>query len=464
MRTAIRNTTIVTADAGRTVHHDATLVIEDDRIAAIDPTNRASASPGTEVIDGRGKAVFPGLANCHTHLHLTHSRGIQEDFGFPSTLRFPATVAAFMSGEELAVFAALGATEAIRSGTTGLIEIGFDVPGYAAAIVPSGLRLVLAQSASDVVVDAVATSAMFSPARADASLQRVADLIERWHGAEGGRVTCAVAAHAPEACSPELLRAARALAEARRLRYTIHLGQSRWEVEQVMRRRGVRPTEYLFQNDFLGPDLIAAHCRFMAPSEVALLGQSRAFVSHNAAMAARRAAAPPIQALAAAGCTIAMGSDNMAEDMVEVMRTGLFLERVIRQDAQAPQPEDVLEWAARNGARALGHGEIAGSLEVGRKADLFVVSARRPHLVPAVRIVSAFVHNGQAGDVEAVMVDGRWVMREGKVLTLDEKDIVERAEAIGQRAWRQLVEKYPDVPFPVRLPPGDAGRFRGGAT
>jgi cytosine/adenosine deaminase-related metal-dependent hydrolase len=458
MRTAIRNATIVTADAGRTVHHDATLVVENDRIVGIDPTNRAPDQPGTDVIDGRGKAVFPGLSNCHTHLHLTHSRGIQEDFGFPSTLRFPTTVAAFLSQEELAVFAALGAIEAIRAGTTGLIEIGFDVPAYAAGIVASGLRLVLAQSCSDVVADAGAPGGVSSPARADASLQRVADLLDRWHGAEGGRVSGCVAAHAPEACSPELLRAARGLAEARGVRYTIHLGQSRWEIEQVVRRRGVRPTEYLSQNDFLGPALIAAHCRFMTPPEVALLGQSRAFVSHNAAMAARRASAPPIQALAASGCTIAMGSDNMAEDMVEVMRTGLFMERVARQDARSPQPEDVLEWAALNGARALGHGPIAGSLAVGKKADLFVVDTRRANLVPALRIVSAFIHNGQAADVEAVMVDGRWLLRDGKILTLDEKDILERAETIGQRAWRQLVEKYPDVPFPIRLAKGATTR------
>jgi len=106
MRTAIRHTTIVSADAARTIHHDATLIIDDDRIAAIDETNRVADSPGADVIDGRGKAVFPGLSNCHTHLHLTHSRGIQEDFGFPSSLRFPSTVAAFMSQEELGVFAA----------------------------------------------------------------------------------------------------------------------------------------------------------------------------------------------------------------------------------------------------------------------------------------------------------------------------------------------------------------------
>ena len=154
-----------------------------------------------------------------------------------------------------------------------------------------------------------------------------------------------------------------------------------------------------------------------------------------------------------------MGSDNMAEDMVEVMRAGLFTERVIRQDAQSPQPEDVLEWAARNGARALGHGEIAGSLEVGRKADLFVVDARRPNLVPAVRIVSAFLHNGQPRISRRSMVDGRWLMRDRKVLTLDEKDIVARAEAIGQRVAPARRE-VSDVPFPIRLPRGGIGRER----
>ena len=115
----------------------------------------------------------------------------------------------------------------------------------------------------------------------------------------------------------------------------------------------------------------------MAPSEIALLGQSRAFVSYNSAMAARRGVAPPIQALEAAGCTIAMGSDNMAEDMVEVMRTGLFVERVARQDALRPQPEDVLEWATRHGARALGWGDEIGTLEVGKQGRSL------PHQCPA---------------------------------------------------------------------------------
>jgi cytosine/adenosine deaminase-related metal-dependent hydrolase len=191
----------------------------------------------------------------------------------------------------------------------------------------------------------------------------------------------------------------------------------------------------------------------MTPGEISHLGRSRVSVSHNAAMAARRAAAPPILALQAAGSRIAMGTDNMAHDMLEAMRTGLFVERISRQDGERPWPEDVLEWGTRNGAAALGLGADVGSLEVGKKADLIVLDARRPHLVPALRIVSGWIHNGQAGDVESVMVDGRWLMRDSKVLTIDEADVVTRAEEIGRRVWRQLVEYYPNVPFPITLPP-----------
>ena len=158
-------------------------------------------------------------------------------------------------------------------------------------------------------------------------------------------------------------------------------------------------------------------------------GDAGRTVLHNSAIAARRGAAAPVKELQAAGCGIGMGSDNMAEDMVEVMRAGLFLERVRRNDQMHPQPEDVLEWAIRGGAGILGLGDETGTLEVGKKADLFVVDMMRPHLVPTLRAVSSFVHNGQPADITSVMVDGKWVMRDGKVLTVDEADIVQRGGA-----------------------------------
>jgi cytosine/adenosine deaminase-related metal-dependent hydrolase len=455
MRTLIKNTTVVTSNASRAVLHDAAIVIDGDVIAGIGPTpDLLRQFRDAEIVEGRSRAVFPGLVNCHTHLCLTALRGIQEDFGFPSTLRFPISVRALMSEEENAVFAMLGAVEALRAGNTTLLEIGRDTAAYADVLATSGLRLVLAHTAMDVEPDGVREGRfVYSPALGEAALERTADLFSRWHQAEAGRITCFVGPYATEACSPDFLRKTRAFAEEHDTGYTIHQNESRWETEVVMKVRGLRPTEYLFHADFLGPRLVGGHCRVMQPSEVALLGHSGAFVSYNAPMAARRGFSPPIQALEAAGCTIALGSDNMAEDMVEVMRTALFMERVARQDGLHLQPEDVLGWGTSHGARALRLDHQIGSLEVGKKADLFVVNTRRPNLVPTLRIVSAFIHNGQPGDIESVMVDGRWLMRDGKVLTMDEADIVSRAQEIGLRAWHELVQRYPDVPFPIRLPP-----------
>ena len=455
MTTVIANATVVTGAAGRTVLHDAAIAVSDDRIVSVGPTEEVRQTyPDAEVVDGRGKAVFPGLINCHTHLLATGDRGILEDFGFPTRLTFPVSARSLLSAEERQTLAVLGVLESIRSGVTCLLEISSNVVGYAADLAATGMRLILSENINDVDESRLRQGEFhFDDGRADAGLQRSADLVESWHGKHDGRVSCFLAPHAPETCSPYLLRRTREVAELYGIGYTIHLSQSREEIEAVMRVRGVSPTHYLFSNDFLGPDLVAAHCRYVDSAEIALLGQCGVKITNNAAIAARRGAAAPVRELQAAGCVIGMGSDNMAEDMVEVMRAGLFLERVRRNDEVYPQPEDVLEWATSGGARALGMEDITGSLEVGKKADLFVVDLMKPHLVPSLRVVSSFVHNGQPGDITSVMVDGEWVMRDGKVLTINEDDVVRRAEAVGHAAWRRLLERYPDVPFPINILP-----------
>ena len=458
MTIVISDTTVVTGDRGRAVLHNAGVAVRNDRIAAVGPSDDVAAQyPDADLVDGRGRVVLPGLINAHTHLLATADRGILEDFGFPTTLAFPETARSLLTPEEKNVLALLGALEAIRSGTTCAMEISSGILDYVDSLASTGLRLVLAENINDVDETKARDGVFdFSGARREAGLKRSADLIERWHGRADSRVTCFMAPHAPETCSPELLRGSRRMAEDYDLGYTIHLSQSHREVEAVMRTRGVRSTQYLFANEFLGPRLVAAHCRYVDPSEIALLGRAGTAISNNAAIAARRGAAAPIADLIAAGCAVGMGSDNMAEDMVEVMRAGLFLERVRRNDETFPQPEDVLEWATRGSARALGMEDQVGSLEEGKKADLFVIDVMRPHLVPTLRVVSAFVHNGQAADVTDVMVDGRWLMRDGRVRTIDEEDIVRQAEGIGHSVWRRLVDRYPEVPFPVTLPPKGA--------
>src|SRR5216117_4053644 len=187
----------------------------------------------------------------------------------------------------------------------------------------------------------------------------------------------------------------------------------------------------------------------MTAEEEATLGASGAAVAINPAIAARRGLAARIDELERAGCLITLGTDNMAEDMVEVVRIALFMERVRRRDGRQPTPEQALTWATRNGYRALGVPD-GGWLAPGNRADLILVDLRKPHLTPALRVVSCFVHQGLPSDVEAVMVDGRWIMRNGRVLTLDEPAIVAEAERVARSAWARLFAERPDL----KAPPG----------
>jgi cytosine/adenosine deaminase-related metal-dependent hydrolase len=131
-----------------------------------------------------------------------------------------------------------------------------------------------------------------------------------------------------------------------------------------------------------------------------------------------------------------LGTDEFAQDMVEVMRLSLLLERVRRGDSQEPMPRDAWIWGARNGYRSVGI-EDGGSIAPGNRADLTIINTRKAHLIPTTRIASAFIHQGQASDIESVMVDGRWIMKDGRVLTLNEDALLEQAERLGRIAWQR---------------------------
>src|SRR5215471_2727161 len=454
MQTIIHSTIIVTANDVCTVHYDTAIAIEDAHIAAIGPNAELLARyPAAERIDGRGKAVMPGFANMHTHLSMTLARGVYEDLSPAHKPPFEGGLAPLplpqLSTEEHQIMCQLGVVEAIRSGTTLVLEDAVAIQRYAEALQASGLRFLLCERAWDRAHAAIGQPGPFAvdPALAEQGLTRIADLYTRWDGKDHGRIRVGLAAWAPDMCSPALLRDLRDMQERLDVMATIHLNQIWGEVAAVQEQRGVLPTQYLAHCNFLSPRLVAAHCRCMTAEEERLLGASGATVVFNAAIAARRGLSPRIAELAAGGCTIALGTDNMAEDMVEVMRTALFMERVRRQDGRNPTPEQVFLWATRHGYQALGITD-AGWLAPGNKADLIVVDLRQAHLVPLLRAVSCFVHQGQARDVEAVMVDGRWLMRDGALCTMDEELIVREADRIGQAAWQRLFAERPDLAPP----------------
>jgi 5-methylthioadenosine/S-adenosylhomocysteine deaminase len=453
------HTTLVTVDE---VRDDVAVAVAGDAIAAIGPTDQiVQTYPRAEVYDGRGKALVPGLINCHAHMAAVLARGFNEDFGFPNSARLAVQPSGLLQGDENTLMVMVAALEAIRTGTTTIVENSSGIGRAAAALAQSGLRCVFAESIRDsenvagpMSPDGLARSEAprFSPRVRDEGLKRIDDLFSAWHGKNQGRISVFPAAALAETSSPELLAAVRAFAEKHDLGYTIHLSQSRAEVDFMVRHHGVRPPAFLDRAGFLGPRLFAAHCRYVDAGDIALLGGTRTIVSHQAAMAANRGVIPPIAALRAAGCPIANGTDNNTNDLFEVMRIALLTERISRNDVNPgvrPQPEDMLEDATRGGALAVQQSKTIGSLEVGKKADLLVVDTRRPHLVPAGRFVSAWIHNGQPSDIESVMVDGRFLMRERKILTMDEDHIMAEADKVGRRIWGKVLESGP-LPIPGR--------------
>jgi 5-methylthioadenosine/S-adenosylhomocysteine deaminase len=420
--------------------------------------------PNAEIYDGRGKAILPGLINCHAHLAETIGRGFNEDFGFPNASHVRVSPQSLLKGDEKTLMVMIGALECIKGGTTSVVEFASGIAPYAASLAQSGLRCVFAESIADsesvrgpMSQQALAQSTppRFSQAQREQGLQRIHDLFSAWHGAKGGRISVFPTAALAETCSPELLKGVRAFAEAHDLGYSIHLSQSRPEVAYMVKHRGTSPVGFLAQSDFLGPRLFAAHCRFVDDNDIALLARSGTIISHQAAMAANRGVIPPITALRRAGCPIANGTDNNTNDMLEVMRVALLTERIGSNaptdpnPGMRPQPEDMLEDATIHGAQALRQKARIGALEVGKRADLIVLDTRRAHLVPAGRILSAWIHNGQPGDVESMMVDGAFVMRDRKVLTLDEAALIAEADKVGRRIWAQVKAQGP-IPIPGR--------------
>jgi cytosine/adenosine deaminase-related metal-dependent hydrolase len=427
------------------------LVVVAGKIAAIADTEALRARyPDAEIYNGRGKLLMPGLVNCHTHLAATIARGFNEDFGFPNSAKLALDPNRLLSPDERRLMVVIGALEAIRTGTTTLVENTGGIAPNAAALAETGLRMVFAESIRDsanvpgpMAPEGLAASEQprFSQASLEEGMARIDALHSRWHGVDGGRINVMPAAALAETSSPALLAAVRAFADRHGLSYTIHLSQSTAEVDFMKRWHGVSPVAFLAQHGFLGPRLFAAHMRYVDAADIKLLGDSRTNLTHQAGMAANRGNIPPVPLLRAAGVGIALGTDNNTNDVFSVMRTALLTERIARNDpfpGTLPQPEDIFEDATMGGARALGLQNQTGSIEIGKKADLIIVDTMRAHLVPYGRFISALVHNGQPSDIESSMVDGRFIMRNRQVLTYDEAAIIAEADKVGRRVWNQV--------------------------
>jgi 5-methylthioadenosine/S-adenosylhomocysteine deaminase len=454
----ITDATVVTCDGERRVLDNAAVAIAADRIVAVGATAELErAYPALPRMSGRGLAVLPGLINAHTHTVLTSLRGTVEDWSGEIIYRYMSPISYTMSEHERGVMAALGCLEAIRSGTTTLVDPFRHVVTYAAAMADTGLRLWLSESCADIDTRKI----RFGDYTVDESfgqafLDRATALIETWNGARDGRVNCQVAAHAPDNCSPAMLGKLLELAGKHRLTRTCHLAQSPGEVASLHQRYGLTPAAYLDREGFLGPDLTSAHWTYCTKDDVALLAERGVMLAHCPASSSRRGLHQvPIGWIRDAGVRVAIGTDNMSEDMFQAMAIGSIVHRTGRgrdkENGTSPSAQEVLDMVTRDAAASVGAAGDIGAIAPGMKADLTVIDLRAPAMRPIIRLLSNIVHYGHPGLVHSVIVDGEFVMRDGKVLTVDEEALLDEADAVTQRVWERMIAANPDI----APPPGE---------
>lgn len=439
---------VVTVDAARTIHSEASIVIDSDRIAAIGSVDDMRQQyPQAQFIDARRKVAFPGFVNIHTHTVLTMLRGSTEDLGAGSSLygqMYP--MRRVSTAEDRYALGMLGCLEGLRFGTTTIVENYQGSTDVVPAIKQLRMRAVVSEMVNDAVMADIRKGRYeYSAEQADRQMQTAVDLIDRWHGAENGRITCQVSAHAPDTTTRPVLEMLRDFAEQRDLGLHIHLAQSPREVAQVEAREGMRPVEFLASTGYMTPRTVAAHCIYVRPEEIQLIGASGMTVAHCAVVFAKGGVVGPIMGMQAAGANIALGSDNMSEDMIEVARVAMIANRIREMHGSLPQrpnSEEVLEWMTINGAKALGLDHEIGSLEVGKKADIVLIDTRRPHLTPFYNPVTELIHYGLSSDVDTVYVDGEVLVEDGKVLVVDELEVIGAAQRQADDFWRRFEAMY----------------------
>jgi 5-methylthioadenosine/S-adenosylhomocysteine deaminase len=430
----ITNATVVTVDGTRRILSPGAVAIDGTDIVAVDtPAAIAAGFRGRQTIDGTGQILLPGLVNTHTHAAMVLMRGLADDLALMEWLQkyiFPAE-AKTVSPAFVRTGTQLAALEMIRSGTTTFADMYYFEEEVAKAASEAGLRGVLGQTIIRFPVPDAKTP--------EDGLARTEKFLAAWK--DHPLITPAVAPHALYTLEVATLKASRALADKYQMPLLIHLAETRAEVDSALQLGQATPTQYLNAAGVWGPRTLAAHGVWVSPSDMAILKGAKVAVSHNpeSNMKLASGTAPVVDYLAQ-GVTLGLGTDGAASnndlDMFEAMRFAAFLQKHARNDPQALPAGQVLDMATRGGAAALGLGNRIGSIEVGKRADVILVDTRGPRQTPLFEPVSHLVYVAHGDDVTTTIVNGKVLMRDRKVLTLNEAAVLAEARkaAEGVRA------------------------------
>lgn len=410
--------TLVTVDASDTLIEDGYVAVDKGRIVGLGPM--PCRFEGREVIDATGKAVLPGLVNTHTHLPMVLFRGLADDLALKEWLEgtiFPAE-ARYVDADFVAVGTRLGLAELIRGGVTTFADMYYFEDTLAEETEKAGVRAVLGQT----VLDFPAPDQKSWPEMM-AELRRFGT---RWRGHP--LITPAFAPHAPYTVSPAHYREVQALAEEMDLPILTHLAEADSEVEHTLKHYGLRPVPLMEKHGLLTPRLLAAHLICLEPAEIETLVRSGVGGAHcpqsNMKVAVGTA---PVPELLAAGARLGLGTDGAASnndlDLWEEMDSAAKLHKSLRRDPTVVPAPQAFRMATMGGARALHMEDEIGSLEVGKAADIILLDLEKTHFKPRYNLYSLLVYAAGAGDVTHTIVGGKILMRDRRLLTIDEVQV-----------------------------------------
>ena len=427
----IKNGTILTMDSENSVFEKGSLLINGDTIAHVGDLEESAQAP--KVIDAHGGLILPGLINGHTHAAMSLFRGLADDLPLMEWLNryiFPAE--ARMDADFVHTGALLACAEMILSGTTTFCDMYLFEDEVARAASISGMRCL----AGEVLYDFPSPNY----GEIDRGFEYTESLIQKWR--EDPVISIAVEPHSLFTCSPGLLTRANEIALKHGVPLIIHVAETLSELEQIRESYGKTPVEHLDSLGLLGPHLIAAHGVHLSEGEMRLAADCGVKVIHNPESNMKLASGmAPIPELQDSGVIVGLGTDGCASnnnlDLFTEMDTAAKLQKARTMDPTVMDAPTVLRMATSEGAKALGLDRITGSLEPGKRADVIVVDTNRPHLTPMYNPFSHIVYAARGADVRHSIINGRLVMEDRRLLTLDLEDVLKRSEkkAASVRRW-----------------------------
>ena len=444
----LSNALVLTMDENLTQYFPGAVAVKGDSILAVGYEDEIKKEySASETIDCKSKVLMPGLINAHTHVPMTLLRGLADDLRLDVWLMgyMMPVEREFVSPEFVRLGTLLACAEQIRSGVTTFNDMYYFEEDVAQAAADAGMRAVCGQT----VMKFPAPDA----ASYEDSLQMAREFIERWK--DHPLIVPAVSPHAPYTCTAEILRATADLAKEFDVPLHTHLAETAFEVENMRNENGIPVIPYVKKQGLFEAKVIAAHCVHIDTGEIRTLMHARAGIAHNPSSNLKLASGfAPVVKMLEAGLKVGIGTDGPASnndlDMFEEVRLAAFIAKAVTNDPTSLPAPWALLMATRLGAQALHIGHLTGSLEVGKRADLILVDVSPVHNSPSFKraadnAYAQIVYAGKSTDVSDVMVNGKWLMREHKLLTLNEDELLVQAAEIAKKIDAFLIDREQSV-------------------